>query len=416
MTINSTNHLHYKKVILSGFGPYAFSSHLKTLLAHKVEIPFVIEVADQAQRAKDILKAVGYSTTEVVSLPVEFKTSPNVPEALAQNIRKLLAPHEEALFVISSEPQGHEMWIDFALNTKMDFFVDKPILALTDITLDEKICALANEKVKSFFSRQKNRTSGKFFVGIDRPHTPIGKELFAWMDANQKLTNQLNFISISYCFGEGSTLLEQQNKENHPYKYGYGILYHSGLHLFDMLARILKIGLGSEYKMDIQALARRVPGLIHSGETDFCGVFQASHRVSSTPVMGQIHLSSLGFTRRNDFQTEIKNSYHQLKKVRAERYEIHMGPHKKLIYTGHNSGDASAEDRIEQIEYFDSSVGRTFDYSKKDFRENRDKKTALENVLFLPESAIQAADIVDGQKLLHLFTLSLCKSYSSSCQ
>ena len=31
------------------------------------------------------------------------------------------------------------------------------------------------------------------------------------------------------------------DKENHPYKYGYGKLYHSGYHFIDILAELLKL-------------------------------------------------------------------------------------------------------------------------------------------------------------------------------
>lgn len=409
----------YKKVIIAGFGPYCFSSHLKTILKYQIEIPLVLEIEDQVKRASDILKALDFKYTEVISIPVENKSDLTVPESIQKKLIEKFNKHQDALFVISSEPQGHQMWINFVLEASekwglnIDVFVDKPVLAEKNISVKSDVCRKSFDQLDQLIKRKKKLLNFKVYVGIDRPFTQVGEDIFSWIKNNSNQGLYLNYASIDYCFGEGSTLFEQKNKENHPYKYGYGILYHSGLHLVDMLARFLKQGLSTEFDFNVQAKTLKVPGLVNSGETDYCGIFEAQsleHSPSNEmkKTLGMIHMSSLGFTRRSDFTTEIKNPYHQLNKVRSERYEIHMGYHKKLIYTGHNSGEASLEDRIEKIEFFDSSEGRTYDYLKKDYTSSTLKLTALENVLTNPLAVVTLEEAELSQKLLKEMTLAIC--------
>lgn len=396
----------YQEIIFAGFGPFAFSSHLRTLIQNKIQIPFVIESEDQALRAREILDAVGYNQTKVLTIPTAMKSASYLPLDLETQMLAALRSFPKALFVISSEPQGHEMWIRTALKTSLDIFVDKPLIARPAVTLKKSVSNEIYQSTQELVQTQKSRSAGRLFIGLDRPATSVGREITEWIKVNRALNCKVDFVSASYCFGEGSLLAEQQNKENHPYKYGYGILYHSGFHILDMLSRFLTLGLGEDYDLQVHSFAKRVPGVSLQGETSVSSAFLATQ--GGHQALGNIYLSSLGFTRRDNFKDEVKNPYHQLKKVRAERYEIHMGMHKKLIYTGHNSKKASQEDRIEKIEIFDSSPDRKFDYLVSDHKESGNKFSALENVLFNEKEAFQVEDTLDSHRLLHVFSVSLC--------
>lgn len=60
----------------------------------------------------------------------------------------------------------------------------------------------------------------------------------------------ISFIGVNHCDGTWNMPNELIHRENHPYKYGYGKIMHSGYHFLDTLTWFLDVNEVSSKKID----------------------------------------------------------------------------------------------------------------------------------------------------------------------
>ncbi|MBI3633017.1 MAG: Gfo/Idh/MocA family oxidoreductase, partial [Candidatus Vogelbacteria bacterium] len=137
--------------------------------------------------------------------------------------------------IISTEPKAHKIYAEWALKNNINVLMDKPITTplypSTDINAAKQVYGdyldLENlrrqSRSKAYVVCQRRNHAGYVFI----------KDYLNKFVSECKVP--VSFIDIYHADGAWS-LPHEFMKENHPYKYGYGKLMHSGYHFVDLFA------------------------------------------------------------------------------------------------------------------------------------------------------------------------------------
>jgi len=209
----------------------------------------------------------------------------------------------------------------------------------------------------------------------------------------------ITHIDIYHCDGNWE-MMHDLNKENHPYKYGYGKLFHSGYHFIDLLSDFIKINNqlpdnkriyhGEIYSNcftpndekaivnveDYKRLFKNqdIPKYYYEnedpkfnkyGEKNFYGLMKftnANHQLITEVSMNLLHY---GFSRRGWIQS--KNFYKENGRIRHERININVGPLLNIQVHSYQSKeikdrlDCKTEEQFGGLEHFDIYIYRNVD-------------------------------------------------------
>ncbi len=141
--------------------------------------------------------------------------------------------------IICTEPKAHKAFALWALELGLPVFMDKPITAFPDYDAVESLATDFDELVYA-----RNRVGARVVISCERRM----HHGYAYVEAFLRRFIAEHRVPITYInvhFGGGVWMMpwEFGLLENHPFKYGYGILLHSGYHYLDLLVRLAALNL-----------------------------------------------------------------------------------------------------------------------------------------------------------------------------
>ena len=209
----------------------------------------------------------------------------------------------------------------------------------------------------------------------------------------------ITYIDIYHCDGNWE-MPHDLNKENHPYKYGYGKLYHSGFHFIDLLSELLKINNLTDTSKKI--VSGKIYGNIFTpnderevfnkndffnifpeskniniyknlnkinfdnyGEKNFYGQLNFYNRHNALITTANLNLLHYGFSRRGWFKS--RDYYKKNGRVRHERVTINVGPLLTIQIQSYQSKEikdrtnSKVETEPGGLEHFDIDIYRNVD-------------------------------------------------------
>ena len=171
------------------------------------------------------------------------RNAKTVAGKLRLTLDEAVAKSPDCSVIISTEAKAHMPYLFWAIDKDLDILMDKPISAPigagTNITAARQIfedylaIAARLEKSKSNVIVQCQRRS---HPGYQLVNTYLS-------DFLQDYQIPISYIDIYHADGMWCMPPELFQRENHPYKYGYGKLMHSGYHFIDLLAWLLNLNL-----------------------------------------------------------------------------------------------------------------------------------------------------------------------------
>lgn len=235
-----------KRFIFVGLGLHARRIQYKTLCKfqkkYNISVPLLIDLEDKRRQIEDYLKDKSLQPENILYLK---STKDNIlgrklaPEAI-KSLEAITREKKIDGIIVVTEPKAHKIYIDWACKHKINILVDKPITAPIDAsTKIEKARSIESDFMEIL---EKVRKAGnKCYVMVQR-RRHAGYELVHSYLENFVKEFQIPISYIDSYFADGTlTLPNEFEKENHPYKYGYGKLMHSGYHSIDILSWFLEI-------------------------------------------------------------------------------------------------------------------------------------------------------------------------------
>ena len=224
-----------RNFIIFGLGPHAQSCQYAALDAlyrsgTAVQVLLLAEMADRRESVENYLRGRSLQPRRIIGLPEEDRNSPEINKVLLEQLEKI--KHYVDGVLVCTEPKAHKKYIAWALQNNIDVLTDKPLTAplinqtgpqqLWQDYLDlEKLLAHSKAKLTLMTNKRLHRAYGALY-------NALREFVVNWQIP-------LTHVEISEGGGVWNMPLEFKTRENHPYKYGYGVLLHTGFHFVDLL-------------------------------------------------------------------------------------------------------------------------------------------------------------------------------------
>lgn len=388
-----------QRIALIGLGPHSKRIYLNYFKKHKTNFALLVDLESKRNEARLYLDENGFKDTKIFTLNDSLKDDEVLPKNIESNLLAVCETLEISHIIIATEPKAHNMYLHFALKNHFHVLTDKPI------TVSKKMLSLRSiEKVRNQYYeilKLANNSDVMCKVMCQRQYHR-GYEYIKNLltETVRKYQIPITYIDIYHSDGNWE-MPHDMLKENHPYKYGYGKLFHSGYHFIDNLSDFIKINnqlkgskkitkaeiyssaltpneeLNIFNKEDFQRIFKdqqipeyyfqdKLPKFDKFGEKNFYGSINFRNNHNQIITHCNLNLLHYGFSRRGWIET--KDFYKSNGRIRHEYINIQVGPLMNIQVHSYQSkeikdrtANLSLEEEIGGLEHFDIHIYRNSD-------------------------------------------------------
>ena len=386
------------RLVLVGLGPHARRIYMHSFRKYQLQPDLVVELESERARVEAYFAAAGYRP-ELIFVPDAARDAKSLDPATARSLLVRMSELGVTHAVISTEPKAHFAYVDFFLTHHINVLTDKPITAPVAVSTDERRSAL----IESEFNLLNDRYESARAVADVTCQVQCQRRWHEGYRHARGLVEQcvrdygvpITSIDVYHCDGMWNMPDEFFLRENHPYKYGYGKLFHSGYHFIDLMCWFHSVNAALPGKLpdsaEVYAAAvrpsdfftminqddyRRLLGTDRFashldeehvgraeqfGEIDLHALVQF-RRGARTVTTASLNLLQNGFSRRAwDFLPA--DAYKGNGRVRHERVNIQVGPLLNLQVHSYQSAEIKdrgieSDDGVGTMEHFEIYVFR----------------------------------------------------------
>jgi predicted dehydrogenase len=227
-----------RRVVLVGCGNHARDFYLPLLRELGAQLTLVVDLASRESLVRQELAVHGFAPEpELFLVDDGCRDAEELPAAQAGELWERLRVLGVTTAIVSTEPKAHKSYAKFFLRNEIDVMVDKPLTApvnaSTDLAQAEQVYADYEELLKLSERHPKVR----FTIHCQRRYDPAFRYIKNLLD-KAVLEYQVPVTHIDVYHGNGHWNMPPEfvAREDHPHKYGYGKLLHSGYHYVDLFA------------------------------------------------------------------------------------------------------------------------------------------------------------------------------------
>ena len=377
-----------KNVALVGIGPHAKRIYLNYFKKHRANLTLVVELNSQKEIIRKYLDENGFKNTKIFTIDDSLKDDDHLPQEISSNLLAVCTTLDITHIIISTEPKAHFMYLEFALKNDINVLTDKPITVTKNMTSLNSIKKVRKQYYEILELAKHSKGSCKVMCQrqYHRGYEKIKEILEKVVDEYKvPITN----IEIFHSDGAWE-MPHDLEKENHPYKYGYGKLFHSGYHFIDLLSDFIKIndslsGNKSIVRGDVYSTVitpndemnfiniedykrlfkeQNIPSYYDEnpkprfdkfGEKDYHGLLTFYNNDGFPITTASLNLLHNGVSRRS--WVETKDFYKNNGRIRHERINIEIGHLLNIQVHSYQSKEicdrTSNEEEVGGLEHFD---------------------------------------------------------------
>ncbi len=321
------------KLGVIGAGPHFFGRYAPVLMAHKeLEVSFIVDLYSRKEWINRWARETLNSKPKLILLPDSMRLGPSNEEIEAR-----LGPilqrmeGEDYVVMVCAEPGAKLPYLYWLARRGARVFTDKPIFAPAD--------DLGRRSLVSHLDRLiEIRDANNAFIEVsnEKRYNPAYLHFFKMLREGVVAKHRLSGVYLSFSGGIYMRKSDYLEREDHPYKYGYGVLFHSGYHYVDVLAQTLEL-CGCRFdSADSFALHTYVrPPLMGRkkyklGEIELHTVGVVN--TSFDPISLRMSLNDISVSACSD--ARVDNVYLNGGRVRIERAEAHFEFEQSVILDG----------------------------------------------------------------------------------
>lgn len=401
------NEFNNYNIMLVGLGPHAKRIYMNLFKKYRITPKVIVDLKNKRKEVEEYLDSKDCRNVELYFVEDEKRDAEELTKEVKSDLKELIRQKNIQYAIISTEPKSHFAYAKFFLENDINILMDKPITAPVNVSNNTKqamkikeeydiLCDMYKKKRdKISFKIQCQRRFHEGYIYVKKVLEQVVREY------NIPVT----YIDIYHNDGMWNMPSEFIERENHPYKYGYGKLFHSGYHFIDLLAWLLEVNRETKGKKinksemfistykpeeffnvfnnyDYKKILRtnRFEKVLSSsesnvkdfGEIDFHSVinFKQDEKLITNC---SINLMQSGFSRRA-WSELPKDTYKANGRVRHERLNVQVGPLMNIqvhSYQAYEIADREkmCNNNVGSVEHFDIYVfrnsqligGKTFD-------------------------------------------------------
>ena len=241
-----------KNLILIGLGPHARRIYYPLLekyaRQYDLRLRLVVDLQDQESRIRQYLAGRPLQPDRLFFADPCSRHGGSLEPAVRALLDQTAARTPIDGIIISTEPKAHKPYLLWAMEHAIDVLMDKPITAPIGLTTDpEAADAVLADYLE--VETQRQRTQANLVVQCQRRNHAGYQFIKRYLtDFITQYQIPLSYIDIYHGDGMWCMPGELFERENHPYKYGYGKLMHSGYHFIDLFTWLAEVNSQLEHK------------------------------------------------------------------------------------------------------------------------------------------------------------------------
>ena len=383
-----------KKIMLIGLGPHAKKIYINFIKRCNLNLSLLIELDSNKEKVLSFLKKEGFDLTKPYFVNKEEANYKELSVSVKRDLKQLIEEREITHAIISTEPKAHFAYAKFLIQNNVSVLMDKPITSPPDVLNSIDAAKQVKQEYNILLNLyKKHQETVNFMIQCQRRFHPgylYIRQLL--QDTIKKYQIPITYIDIYHSDGMWNMPNEFITRENHPYKYGYGKLFHSGYHFIDLLTWLLECNQFCNKIADnvtIYSTVFRPDDFFQTVDQDFYKkflnaddfeeIFQNSSKFASYGELDfhsmidfkmnnhvithcSLNLMQSGFSRRAWKELPL-DTYKANGRVRHERVNIHIGPilniqiHSYQSHEVNEKSDISKND-IGGLDHFDIYIFR----------------------------------------------------------
>lgn len=224
-----------RNIVVIGLGPHAQACQYRFLEELRqsgtpVRVRLLVELQDRQADVEQFLQNKALQPDQIFGLPVDDRNNATIHPQLLQHLEKI--KHTIDGILICTEPKAHKKYILWALENNIDVLTDKP---LTAPLINEQGFYQVYQDFLDIEDALKKSSARLCLLTNKRVHDAFGGVYQQVREFVTTYKMPLTHIEISEGGGDFFFPSEFETRENHPFKYGYGVLLHTGFHFVDLL-------------------------------------------------------------------------------------------------------------------------------------------------------------------------------------
>ena len=234
-----------RNIMLIGLGPHARYHHYHIIKELEIQgfdckIKCIVDLVSQKDSIRRFLYQNNDTSVEMIFVPDEDRNLNRVEYNTSNFLKVAVKKHSISHVLICTEPKAHEAYIWWAIENNLSFMTDKPVFVSTYEDVRKAGQSLIEQKYISACSALPDDMDA--CVMLPRRTHPVIQYVVDYLNTFIK-EYKIPITHITLCHNEGMWNMPDEyfTRENHPYKYGYGALFHTGYHFIDLVCWILKL-------------------------------------------------------------------------------------------------------------------------------------------------------------------------------
>ncbi len=243
--MSAENKKQLKKLVIIGFGPHSKRVYYKMIseevINSKLEFIAVIDLKSKKKEIDDFFTDKEIKPQHFFYVEDKNQIDPiSIDKNVKEFLDELIADKKIDRAIIGTEPKSHEIYLNYFVDNKITCLTDKPVFAYSGLSYDKKV---AERQYKNILKLNKKSIKNKVRVYVQVQRREHKAYNFIFNIINQiidKYKVPITYFHIFHSDGSWNMPNEFVGRENHPYKYGYGKIMHSGYHFVDIVSRIIE--------------------------------------------------------------------------------------------------------------------------------------------------------------------------------
>ncbi|MGH9210845.1 MAG: Gfo/Idh/MocA family oxidoreductase [Acidimicrobiales bacterium] len=225
-------------VVLVGCGNHARDFYLPLLSELNAPLVLVVDIASREAAVRaEIAQHHLDPVPEVFLVDDRHRDAEDLPDAVSVPLTARLRELGVDQAIVSTEPKAHKSYAKYFLRTEIDVMVDKPLTAPLNASVDPAQARKVYADYEELLKLSEQHPAVRFTLHCQRRYDPAFRYIKILLDmAVQECQVPVTHIDVHHGNGHWNMPPEFESREDHPHKYGYGKLLHSGYHYVDLFA------------------------------------------------------------------------------------------------------------------------------------------------------------------------------------
>lgn len=221
-------------IIVIGCGLHFTIRHYISLCenvdASDLKIHLVVDLKSEEVKIRNFFNDKKLQPENYLFLPEHQRNVIDI-NSFHEQVIKLIDLNKVDGVLICAEPKVHKPYILWAIENNLNIFSDKPLTAFSSLKEKDSLYTDYSEIQSALKEKDLN-----FVLCCDR-RGHLGYQYLRSHIAEIIKTYGIPITYVGIHYGDGVWNMPDEffTRENHPHKYGYGILLHSGYHYIDLL-------------------------------------------------------------------------------------------------------------------------------------------------------------------------------------